>query len=71
MERWIGSLRRVLLDRMLRVNARHLMRVLAEYETHFNTTDHTEHSVTPLRYERSPSSTTPRSRSYDAIDSAR
>lgn len=37
MERWIGSLRREVLDRMLIVNARHLMRVLAEYETHFNT----------------------------------
>jgi hypothetical protein len=33
----IGSLRREVLDRMLIVNARHLMRVLAEYETHFNT----------------------------------
>ena len=37
MERWIGSLRRELLDRMLILNARHLRRVLAEYEDHFNT----------------------------------
>ena len=37
MERWIGSLRREVLDRMLLVNARHLTRVLTEYETHFNT----------------------------------
>jgi transposase InsO family protein len=37
MERWIGSLRRELLDRMLIFNARHLRRVLAEYEKHFNT----------------------------------
>src|SRR3954467_5937703 len=37
MERWIGSLRRELLDRMLILNARHLRRVLAEYENHFNT----------------------------------
>lgn len=37
MERWIGSLRREILDRMLIVNARHLRHVLAEYETHFNT----------------------------------
>jgi transposase InsO family protein len=37
MERWVGSLRRELLDRTLIVNARHLRRVLAEYETHFNT----------------------------------
>jgi putative transposase len=36
MERWIGSLRRELLDRMLVLNARHLRRVLAEYEDHFN-----------------------------------
>ncbi|MEU1390922.1 MULTISPECIES: integrase core domain-containing protein [unclassified Nonomuraea] len=35
-ERWIGGLRRELLDRILIVNARHLRRVLAAYETHFN-----------------------------------
>ncbi|GII96309.1 integrase core domain-containing protein [Sinosporangium siamense] len=35
-ERWIGGLRRELLDRILIVNARHLQHVLAEYETHFN-----------------------------------
>jgi transposase InsO family protein len=37
MERWVGSLRRELLDRTLILNARHLRHVLAEYETHFNT----------------------------------
>src|SRR3981081_1200731 len=37
MERWVGSLRRELLDRVLIVNASHLRHVLAEYETHFNT----------------------------------
>ena len=37
MERWIGSLGREVLDRMLILNARHLRRVLAEYEDHFNT----------------------------------
>jgi putative transposase len=37
MERWIGSLRRELLDRILILNARHLRHVLAEYEHHFNT----------------------------------
>jgi putative transposase len=36
MKRWIGSLRRELLDRMLILNAGHLRRVLAEYEHHFN-----------------------------------
>jgi transposase InsO family protein len=35
-ERWIGTLRRELLDRMLIVHRRHLERVLAEYVTHFN-----------------------------------
>jgi putative transposase len=37
MERWIGSLRRELLDRMLILNTRHLRRVLAEHEDHFTT----------------------------------
>ncbi|HEU0128555.1 MAG TPA: integrase core domain-containing protein [Pseudonocardiaceae bacterium] len=37
MERWIGSLRREPLGRMLILNARHLRRVFAEYEHHFNT----------------------------------
>jgi putative transposase len=37
MERWVGSVRRELLDRILIMNGRHLRTVLAEYETHFNT----------------------------------
>jgi transposase InsO family protein len=41
MERWIGGLRREVLDRMPIVNARHLTRVLAEYQAHFN--DHRPH----------------------------
>ncbi len=36
MERWVGSVRRELLDRMLIVNEGHLRRVLADYEDHFN-----------------------------------
>ena len=36
MERQVGSVRRELLDRILIMNARHLRKVLAEYETHFN-----------------------------------
>ena len=36
MERWAGSVRRELLDRILIMNARHLRKVLAEYESHFN-----------------------------------
>jgi len=37
MERWVGSVRRELLDRILIINERHLHKVLAVYETHFNT----------------------------------
>ena len=37
MERWVGSCRRELLDRVLILNARHLRQVLAEYKAHFNT----------------------------------
>jgi transposase InsO family protein len=36
MERWVGSVRRELLDRILIVNAAHLRKVLTEYEDHFN-----------------------------------
>jgi putative transposase len=36
MERWVGSARRELLDRILIVNEYHLRKVLTEYETHFN-----------------------------------
>lgn len=36
MDRWVGSVRREVLDRTLILNAAHLSRVLAEYETHFN-----------------------------------
>ncbi|MFJ1767380.1 integrase core domain-containing protein [Amycolatopsis sp. NPDC088138] len=35
-ERWVGSVRRECLDRMLVVNRRHLEQVLAEYVDHFN-----------------------------------
>jgi putative transposase len=51
MERWVGSVRRELLDRILIVSERHLRKVLAEYEAHFNT--HRPHraldQVSPLR----------------------
>jgi transposase InsO family protein len=36
MERWAGSVRREVLDRMLIINAAHLHKVLSEYESHFN-----------------------------------
>jgi transposase InsO family protein len=35
-ERWVGTVRRECLDRMLIVNRRHLQRVLVEYVDHFN-----------------------------------
>jgi putative transposase len=50
-ERWIGTVRRELLDRILIVNRRHLETVLAEYVAHFN--DHRPHralrQAAPLR----------------------
>jgi putative transposase len=36
MERWVGSVRRELLDRILIINAAHLCQVLTEYEHHLN-----------------------------------
>jgi putative transposase len=36
-ERWVGSARRELLDRIPIINARQLRKVLTEYEVHFNT----------------------------------
>jgi putative transposase len=59
MERWIGSLRRELLDRMLILNARHLRRVLAEYGIASIPTDRTEPSVTLPHSEHSPSPAPP------------
>jgi putative transposase len=51
MERWAGSKRRELLDRILIMNAHHLRKVLAEYESHFNS--HRPHQTlnhaSPLR----------------------
>jgi putative transposase len=50
-ERWIGTVRRKLLDRVLIINRRHLMAVLTEYVAHFN--DHRPHralnQAAPLR----------------------
>ncbi len=36
-ERWVGTIRRECLDRMLIFNDRQLLRVLTEYQTHYNT----------------------------------
>jgi putative transposase len=51
MERWVGSVRRELLDRILIMNERHLRTVLAEYKIYFN--EHRPHralgQASPLR----------------------
>jgi putative transposase len=51
MERWVGTVRREILDRIVIINERHLRKVLAEYEAHFNT--HRPHralnQASPLR----------------------
>ncbi|MEU7895182.1 integrase core domain-containing protein [Nonomuraea sp. NPDC049152] len=50
-ERWIGGLRREVLDRVLIVSARHLRSVLAAYGAHFD--EHRPHrslgQAAPLR----------------------
>jgi len=57
-KRWIGTVRRELLDRILILNRRHLEHVLAEYTTHFN--QHRPHRAlqhaAPLRPLPPPSS---------------
>jgi transposase InsO family protein len=70
MERWVGSARRELLDRILIMNEHHLRTVLAEYETYFNT--HRPHRTLtrPARYKHYPIRSTPRSRSADETGSA-
>jgi transposase InsO family protein len=51
-ERWIGTVRRELLDRILIINRQHLTTVLAEYVAHFN--QHRPHralnQAAPLRH---------------------
>jgi transposase InsO family protein len=55
-ERWVGSARRELLDRILIINERHLRKVLTEYETHFNThrPHRTLNQASPLRARPDP-----------------
>jgi putative transposase len=50
-ERWIGTLRRELLYRILIVHCRHLEHVLTEYTTHFNQhrPHRALHQAAPLR----------------------
>jgi putative transposase len=60
-ERWVGTLRRELLDRILIINRRHLTTVLAECVAHFN--DHRPHralsQAAPLRSLPPPASRSP------------
>jgi putative transposase len=50
-ERWIGTIRRELLDRILILNRHHLEHVLAEYAAHFNhhRPHRALHQAAPLR----------------------
>ncbi|MEV0401066.1 integrase core domain-containing protein [Actinoallomurus sp. NPDC050550] len=50
-ERWVGSVRREILDRILIINAAHLRKVLTEYEDHFNAhrPHRTLNQASPLR----------------------
>jgi putative transposase len=70
MERWVGSVRRELLDRILIINAAHLRKALYEYESHYN--GHRPHralnQASPIRALPTPSTRT--SRSSDATGSA-
>jgi transposase InsO family protein len=60
-ERWIGTVRRELLDRILIINRRHLTAVLTEYVAHFN--QHRPHraqgQAAPLRSLPPPASQSP------------
>lgn len=61
-ERFVGSIRRELLDRILIINQRHATAVLSEYEDHFNQHRHRALAqAAPLRAlpEQRPNDTTP------------
>jgi putative transposase len=69
-ERWIGTVRRELLDRMLILNRRQLEAVLAEYVTHFNThrSHRTLNQAAPLQPRPPPASPSqPRVRRRDRL----
>ncbi|WP_326626765.1 hypothetical protein OIE67_30185 [Nonomuraea fuscirosea] len=69
MERWVGSVRRELLDRILIMNERHLRKVLAEYETTSMDIVRTGPCSRPARYVRYPIQSAPTSRSPDKTGS--
>jgi putative transposase len=70
MERWVGSVRRELLDRALILNASHLRKVLTGYEDHFNA--HRPHRALnqASRCDRYPTRSIPMPRSSGEIGSA-
>ena len=69
-ERWIGTVRRELLDRILILNRRHLEAVLAEYVAHFNDHRPTAHCIKQHHLGHSPRPRHPPTRTFDAtIDS--
>jgi transposase InsO family protein len=70
MERWVGSVRREILDRILIADAAHLRKVLNEYEDHFNARRPHRALNRPARCDRYPTPSTPTSRSSDEIGSA-
>jgi hypothetical protein len=71
-ERFVGTLRREILDRILIINARHARVVLADFEQHVNTTVRTGLWARPRHDARCPTHThpTPLSGSEDATGSA-
>jgi len=65
----VGSVRREILDRILIINAAHLRKVLAEYETYFNTCRPHRSLTRPARYGHFPIQPMLISRSSDMIGS--
>jgi putative transposase len=70
-ERFVGSIRRELFDRILIINQRHGASVLRQYERHYTTTAHIAPWARPLPHDHFPSTPRPSSNvSYDATGSA-
>jgi putative transposase len=59
-ERFVGTLRRELLDRILITNERHAAAVLCQYQHHYTITGRIARSARPLPYDPSPTAQQPR-----------